>query len=556
MNSTEFVEYFVFFLIVISQVYFFNKTRIKINQFKFSVPESSKVSIADFSFTNEELEKFVSGTSPLQGTNEDMEQHPLFSNENLDLQSSSNVFGGNSHRTKLVVCNDSESPIFRNILSSLNKYLVRNRHSVPDFNLVKDIVERNTDSIEEEVNLTLSTPLYLGLMGTMLGIVIGLFSMSHLFNNVGDVSDLSGAILSHAERSTIEDKSFSDGIGILLGSVKIAMIASFLGLALTIYNSAILFKGTKYEIEAKKNAFYSFIQVELLPSLNQGIGATFESLQRNLSRFNEKFDSNLDKLSSVFDKNYESILLQKQLLEQMDRSKVSEMTRYNVQVLRELNVSVEQFEKFNVTFHNLNSFLSNSYQLTEKTNELLARTDNFGKIAEGISNTLSESRQLTKFLTTHFADLEDHKRKVNEAVVNISFNVRDTFDELQKSLQLSSTELSTEATLRSVEHAKVFDAFSKELKSSFEKQRDILLESLEEKKSNLDHLKHLETLVTEIKTFRVPSNVSGSSEKLYAQLVELTAVMSSSNRVLTRIEENARKPFYKKIFKKSSNEKG
>jgi hypothetical protein len=65
--------------------------------------------------------------------------------------------------------------VFEKILFSTNNYLIRNRGAASDFNLIKDIVERNIDAVEEDINSSIGIPLYLGLMGTMMGIVIGLF---------------------------------------------------------------------------------------------------------------------------------------------------------------------------------------------------------------------------------------------------------------------------------------------------------------------------------------------------------------------------------------------
>ena len=63
----------------------------------------------------------------------------------------------------------------KDILNSVNGYLLRNKGAVSDFNLVKDIVDRNIDKVDDEISNHLPTPLYLGLMGTMLGIVGGFF---------------------------------------------------------------------------------------------------------------------------------------------------------------------------------------------------------------------------------------------------------------------------------------------------------------------------------------------------------------------------------------------
>ncbi|MBB6274090.1 hypothetical protein HDF26_004563 [Pedobacter cryoconitis] len=542
----DLIEYTVFLIIVGIQISSFIKTRAKINEFKMSVPDLDNIVITDVEITDNQIDSFIDKGSFEEIENLKVDSSNLirseeesydesYDEERYDDEPGEEEYDDETpaadqeirkHKVRVVGCSRLDSKVFGKILSSLNKYLVRNKRSVADFTLIKDIVERNINTVEDEVHLTLSTPLYLGLMGTMLGIVIGLFSMSDMLN------------------TTMTDKELSSAIGMLLGSVKVAMIASFIGLALTIYNSSIVFKGTKYNLEAKKNEFYTFIQVELLPSLNQGIGATLESLQRNLSGFNEKFDTNLDRLSTVFDKNYDSIVLQKKLLDQLDKNKVSEMTKYNLQVFKDLNVSLGQFEKFNELFANVNHYLNGTYRLTDKTNELLERTENFQTIANNISETVQSSTHLTDYLTKHFKDLDNHKQKVDEAIVNIGFGIKDTFDELKTNLESSSQRLNEEAINRNIASQKVFESFTEELKTSFSTQLETFNTVIEEKKSNLDYLKHLEPLLNEVKSHKTSKN----SDQLYEQIVELTNIMSSSNQMLKHIEADVKTPLLRKLF--------
>ena len=51
--------------------------------------------------------------------------------------------------------------ITKKIIDSLNIYLIRNKGVASDFHLIKDIVERNCDVIEEDINQTISLPLYI-----------------------------------------------------------------------------------------------------------------------------------------------------------------------------------------------------------------------------------------------------------------------------------------------------------------------------------------------------------------------------------------------------------
>ncbi|MFC1226380.1 hypothetical protein ACFE6N_21435 [Pedobacter sp. BG31] len=536
-TSLENIEYILFGVIVIAQIIFFIRTRKKIREFDLSIADITTISISEQQLNQEQIDSFSSTADIFAELEKDVQAG--YSGQEADVEE--NVGGINlikedivmarplsePVRIRLVESTQGNSVVFGNILNSMNKYLLRNRHSVADFSLIKDIVERNTDTLEEEVNLTLSTPLYLGLMGTMLGIVIGIFSMSSLIG------------------ADIRESSVSVGIATLLGSVKIAMIASFVGLLLTISNSAVTFKGSKFRLENKKNDFYTKIQVELLPSLNQGMNATFDSLQRNLFRFNEKFDANLDRLGTVFDKNYDSILMQKQLVEQMDRSKVAEISGFNVKVLAEMGNALAQFEKFNSFFSNINSHLANSVELTKTSRDMLARTSNFEVIANSVKQYLHDGNKLTTFLSAHFSDLEAHKAKVDEAIVSTGFHISDSFGQLQQSLQRSTELLGEEAVQRNLEARKLFGDFSEDLKSFFIEQSERVAEVIEQKKSSLDELKHLQTLLAEVKALKGGTQIS---EQLSGRIEQLSAGILTTNGTLERIERETKKPLFSKFF--------
>ena len=63
------------------------------------------------------------------------------------------------------------NPYFERINNSINNY-VANTESI-DFQLLKDTVDANCDSIEEDIHTQIPIPLYLGLAGTMFGIIFG-----------------------------------------------------------------------------------------------------------------------------------------------------------------------------------------------------------------------------------------------------------------------------------------------------------------------------------------------------------------------------------------------
>ena len=130
--------------------------------------------------------------------------------------------------------------VFMTILNSLNQYLSNNQGSVTDFNLMKDIIERNSDAVEEEIDSQISLPINVGLMGTMVGIIFGVGSLV----NSGVLNKLVG------------DSGATDITGIiaLLQGVGIAMMTSILGIIVSTHLT-ISFKKAKKEVEREKNDF-------------------------------------------------------------------------------------------------------------------------------------------------------------------------------------------------------------------------------------------------------------------------------------------------------------
>lgn len=86
----------------------------------------------------------------------------------------------NKIQITLIRSKNNSSTELSEIINATNGYLIRNKGAVSDFNLIKDIVDRNIDTVDDEISNQLALPLYLGLMGTMIGIVIGLI-FCHLF---------------------------------------------------------------------------------------------------------------------------------------------------------------------------------------------------------------------------------------------------------------------------------------------------------------------------------------------------------------------------------------
>jgi len=169
-----------------------------------------------------------------------------------DIQSQFKLVKDEANDDVLRIMTHHKNDILEVILSSLNNYLDNNKSAVSDFHLMKDIVDRNCDAKEEEIQTQIPVPLYLGLIGTMSGILIGVGFL--VFG--GGLNELLNS----------NTGSGTAGIEALLGGVALAMISSIIGILLTTVGSYIN-RNAKANVEKNKNTFLSWIQAELLPNI-------------------------------------------------------------------------------------------------------------------------------------------------------------------------------------------------------------------------------------------------------------------------------------------------
>jgi hypothetical protein len=390
------IELGIVFFIVWKQLQASEETRRKIEGFKDIIPDETKLELHETNLLMQDLK----------------ERKPAEILRDLTLYQGKK---GENMSVSLIRANDHLNVHFDKILKSLNTYLLRNKGSAADFHLVKDVVERHLDAEDNDINISLPTPLYLGLLGTMLGVVVGvLFFLPSLMENQGDTSsNLSGGI-----------------IKILLGVVA-SMTASAFGLWLTVQNSTVHYKGAKTLVESRKNSFYTFIQTELLPVLNQNINSSLHSLQLNLGSFNQQFTQNIAELGKLMGRNYDALIAQDSTLKQLNSMDLNTLATVNAQVFAELRGSVGSLDKFNQYLYQLNDFVAMSAQLNTQVNELLGRTQQVGAVANKISSNLDKNEKLTNFLMEHFAELEDRRVLLVRGVDNVEKTLQHSFDGLQ-----------------------------------------------------------------------------------------------------------------------------
>lgn len=438
------MEFFLIALVILAQAYFFYLTLGKIELLKGIFKETTYYKIVRVALLSSDLEQ----VAPLQ-----------ILNKLSDYQKKAEDNSGELSIMVALLTTYDQNPVGSKIVYAINTYLLRNSGTTPDFNLIRDVAERNSDTVEGAINSTISIPLYLGLLGTLLSIVFGLSHISGL--SFDGTNGSSNAILDHA-------------IPTLLGGVKVAMIASFTGLLLTIIHSGIFYRKAKAINESKKNDFFTFLQVELLPLLNDNMNTALYGLQANLLTFNREFGHNIQRLDGLMNKNYQALKMQEQFMETLSKMDIMEFAAANVKVLSGLKTAVRSFSDFNEYVGAVNTALHKTDNIIVHLNEVLDRTDNLSRLTADLTGIFVGNQELMAFIKSHFAALDSSKQLIGHAVVNVSESLSKTIDELK---------YFTEEKIAEVRTIMINEA-------------SLMQDTYPEKWNNLDELKKMNQIVT------------------------------------------------------------
>ena len=131
---------------------------------------------------------------------------------------------------------------FNDVIKSTNAYLCKNKGASADFNILQDICDRHLQKLDNEISNLINVPLYIGLAGTFLGIIIGLWGIDFSATQTGGGTVISASSISQ-----------------LLNGVISAMVASLVGLGFTVWNTALNYKPAAYQNDTDKNNYYDFV---------------------------------------------------------------------------------------------------------------------------------------------------------------------------------------------------------------------------------------------------------------------------------------------------------
>lgn len=412
------------------------------------------------------------------------------------------------------ISSDYENRILKEILQSINNYLSNNKGNVSDFHLMKDIVDRNCDAVEEEINAQIPVPLYLGLMGTMIGILVGI---GYLWIS-GDLNALLNSTpnlaLSLSDSSEMlqgpTTSSGANGVEALLGGVALAMISSIWGILLTTFGS-MRTKSAKARVERNKHIFLSWIQANLLPTLSNDTAQSIERMSNNLVEFNKTFSSNTKDLEKTLRQVNEATVLQKQLLEEVSKLNDKKLVVKNVELYTALQKSTGEVQR-------LCEFLNNSAEYLQAVKNLNEELDKGDKRAQAIENMLA-------FFEKETAQIEQRKLALSKAVGEVD-------DKLEEQLRKLSDHANENV-------ANFYKALGK--------QQDALQSKLNETQVLISEIRNLSSIKDSISKFEKATAAQNKKIDQLTQSIEKLAVAKATGTTISEKEVKSKRPLWEKI---------
>jgi hypothetical protein len=331
--------------------------------------------------------------------------------------------GGKGTGTTDLIEVQHPSETFQKIIKSTNQYLRRNKGAAADFNILKDVAERYSEALDNEVQSSIATPLYIGLLGTFSGVIIGLSSLVF----TGLLTTATAEEVVAVGSSFITDQNIPS----FLFGVLIAMTGSFFGLLLTLLGNQQL-KNARSIRDRFQNDYYTFLQTHLLPKLNSDMAASLGNLKSVLDSFNKDFLDKVLGFRPIVDSLSENIRTQKDFIHKLDEIGFTQMANANLQVFDKLKESEQLFQNFIQYQVALNESVQKGGELTHTIEQVLSRLtglqQGFDQVPGYLQKHDESIQRQVDFFGRHEQDLQNIASRVEQYFDKATFKLTELME--------------------------------------------------------------------------------------------------------------------------------
>lgn len=281
---------------------------------------------------------------------------------------------------------DYDNPEFERVIFKTNSYLCKNHGTAADYELLKNICEHDIEVLDDQIHNTLNAPLYLGLAGTFIGVIVGLW----------------GVNLNEFMTGGVE----TSGLQHLLWGVIAAMVASLCGLGMTVYNTVYSYKESVKDNDIAKEKYFDFLRRELMPVLSNSMASSLSSLKSVLGHFVDRFGKNLDSYAESAQLLNDNLEKQHQVLEDINKLSLTKTATKIAETFVNLKDSADKLEIFKRYQDQLNGTIDQVERASGHIGEVIQKFDDFNAnlsiVLQNQSATLDLQQQFKEAIETHF----------------------------------------------------------------------------------------------------------------------------------------------------------
>lgn len=407
---------------------------------------------------------------------------------------------GNEEIPQLEQVGYDESDL-NNLIKEINHYIYKTKGTT-DFATIQNKVERKLNMRYDQSTARLAFPTYLGLMGTFLGVFMGILMFVFGFDDAGNVSDAS--------------------IKNLMIGVLVSMFTSLTGLLLTTINNG-LAGGARKKIEEDKNEFYDFVQTEVMPSVDVSMVSAITKLHETVDKFEPAFDRVIQRFQTTFDT--------------CTKAFGDNFERHVVAVSGAVEVMGRNMDKINDNISLQEKLLSTlkSGELVRGMDKYIEAANHFVSITQSL-NKFEEARRMMLAAAQEAITIQNNYSESLKVPKEIAIRVNQILDRI-KDFEKSVNEAGQALTRRDILGNDVIESIQRQVQG-ISKKGKIADKFLEMADGKLEDMYRAQTKVLEEMNRRYKDAIEGHIEGFEAMIKSQTDELERRhNEFIAAIEE-------------------
>lgn len=435
-----------------------------------------------------------------------------------------------------LITTNGGSKAFKEVVFETNEYLCKNIGTSADLGVLQDICDKKLEVKENAVKSTLNLPLFIGLGGTFIGIIIGVigfaFDLNSLFDSASSVPKIEQVTampvgndnvpeigsISSSEITQEGSGNETNSLQFLLIGIGCAMAASLCGLILMVYNTAINYRQTTADLDTKRNEYFDFLRRELMPTLANSMSSSLNSLKSVLGHFVDKFGKNLDAYADSAELLNENLEKQHLVLTQIQDMGMTRMANRVASAFVQLNEAADALNTFHQYQQDLNTTIHQVQGGVAQIDSLIAKFDNFISALSSVANAqgtaIALQQQFKEAIEQHFPTGSDGREMW-----------RKEFDNLLTDAQNVSSQLNAQLS-QNTSYVQQFVTDNSKFFTSFDEMRSVLTALVEYSKAQSECYRDLKDEILSLR--KDTKDSQRETAELHKSLLEAVKAMTKA----------------------------